>query len=99
MTQEEMEIQCRLVSAAAGWTYNKEKTTTMEEKPFWGMCPECASDVEFYDTLADKQGGRYRCPSCGRDTTWASARGISGADLIKEIDKKLGIKRGVKDET
>lgn len=50
-------------------------------------CPECESDVEYYDTADDQKSGRYRCPNCGRDTVWKQAKALSGKDLFNKLKK------------
>jgi transposase-like protein len=57
-------------------------------------CPECDSDVEYYDTASDGRSGRYRCPNCGRDTEWATGTAISVEDSIKKF--KEFVDKGVK---
>lgn len=37
-------------------------------------CPECGSPVELYDTEKNGLSGRYRCPECGKDSTWARVK-------------------------
>ena len=52
-------------------------------------CPECGSEVEYYDTAKDGRSGRYRCPSCGRDTVWAQAKGYSIFEVMDRMKKKI----------
>jgi len=59
-----------------------------EEKMVGFGCPECGKEIELYDTTISGKQGRYRCLSCGRDTTWAVGEAMSIIDLIKKIKKE-----------
>ena len=56
-----------------------------DELPFWGICPECGSEVTFYDTDKNKQGGRYKCTNCSRDTVWKIGKALNIKDVIKLV--------------
>lgn len=58
------------------------------EKPFFD-CPTCDHEVEFYDTNEAGDGGRYRCPNCGRDTEWKVGKAISVHDLFEDMKKRF----------
>lgn len=54
----------------------------------WG-CPECEGEIELYNTNPDGKSGKYRCKSCGRDTSWSVGKSLSLADIIKEMQNKI----------
>jgi predicted RNA-binding Zn-ribbon protein involved in translation (DUF1610 family) len=55
-------------------------------------CPECGSEIEYYDTAKDGKSGRYRCknPDCGRDTIWAEAKITTWDEVVEELKQKVG---------
>jgi transposase-like protein len=62
----------------------------LKEKPFGGICPQCDScEVEFYDTAEDGNSGKYRCPDCGRDTSWGVGKAMTFDDVLQDLQKKL----------
>lgn len=63
-----------------------EKDMNKHEQQMIDMCcPECGSDIKLYDTAKDGRSGRYKCPSCGRDTVWAVAKSMSMSDVLKKM--------------
>lgn len=63
--------------------------TTQEKQMIeWG-CPVCGSEIELYDTHPTGDKGRYRCPTCKRDTTWATGKAMSFPQIIEEMKKKI----------
>lgn len=65
-------------------------------KPF-SQCPVCGSDVKFYNTAPDGNRGRYKCQSCGRDTTWAQGKVRTFDEVMESLDKRIAQK--VKEES
>jgi predicted RNA-binding Zn-ribbon protein involved in translation (DUF1610 family) len=66
----------------------KNMTTHEQQMIDWG-CPDCAGDIELYDTNATGTGGRYRCKKCGRDTVWAIGKKVSILDVLTEMKNKI----------
>ena len=52
-------------------------------------CPKCFELVEFYNDDFDKNGGRYRCPNCGRDSTWKMGEVKSLGDVLKDLMERV----------
>ena len=52
------------------------------------QCPECGSEIEFYNTSDDEKSGRYKCKKCGRDTIWKEIKTASVNDIFRMINKK-----------
>ena len=50
-------------------------------------CPQCNSEVIFYDTNEDETKGRYKCPNCRRDTTWKQIKRASLNEVISRMKK------------
>ncbi len=59
--------------------------TENEKKMLSLGCPECAGDIELYDTNKDGSGGKYKCLKCHRDTSWAVGKTESILDVLKRV--------------
>lgn len=55
-------------------------------------CPECGSEIEYYDTAKDGKSGKYKCknPDCGRDTEWAQGKVVTIDEVIELLKQKAG---------